>query len=153
LELGLDRRATLAVSLGAGLAIACGSAAPCRITLAPADEYFGRTHMSPLEITNRIGDAERHGASYRGLMTTQSAIEDWTRKYPDDPWIPQREYRMSHLFARLHSHDGDAEASQCRTFMRTHFPGDKYTIASEHETHPTAKAAAKKKHHFLGVVY
>jgi hypothetical protein len=109
--------------------------------------------MSPLEITNRIGDAERHGASYGGLMTTQSAIEDWTRKYPDDPWIPQREYRMSHLFTRLHSHGGDLEASQCRTFMRAHFPADRYTIAAEHETHATTKVAAKKKHHFLGVVY
>jgi hypothetical protein len=148
----LGRRTALIISLGAGLALVCGPAAPCRSRLAPADEYFGPTHMSPLEITNRIGDAEHRGAGYRGLMTTQSAIEDWTRKYPDDPWIPQREYRMSHLFARLHSHDGDAEAAQCRAFMRAHFPRDRYTLASEHETQLAAKAT-KKKHHSLGIVF
>jgi hypothetical protein len=108
--------------------------------------------MSPLEITNRIGDAERRGASYSGLMTTQSAIEDWTHKYPGDPWIPQREYRMSHLFARLHSHAGNIEAVQCRSFMRAHFPTDRYTVAAERENQLAAKAA-KKKHHFLGVVF
>ncbi len=108
--------------------------------------------MSPLEITNRIGDAERRGSTYGGLMSTQSAIEDWTRKYPDDPWIPQREYRISHLFARLHSRGGDAEAALCRSFMRVHFPRDRYTVAAERETH-ASKVAAKKRHHFLGIVY
>jgi hypothetical protein len=78
--------------------------------------------MSPLEITNRIRDAERgRGESYRGLMTTQAAIEDWTRKYPADPWIAPREYRIARLFARLHSGAGDREAAHCRAFLRAHF--------------------------------
>jgi hypothetical protein len=92
-----------------------------RSRLAPADEYFGPTAMSPLEITNRIHDAEVRGGSYRGLLSTQAAIEDWTRKYPGDPWIPPREYRMSRLFANLHSRDGAAEAARCREFIRAHF--------------------------------
>jgi hypothetical protein len=77
--------------------------------------------MSPLEITNRIHDAEIRGPSYRGLLATQAAIEDWTRKYPADPWIAPREYRISRLFDRLRSRQGRAEAAHCRAFMRLHF--------------------------------
>lgn len=77
--------------------------------------------MSPLEITNRIHDAEIRGGSYPGLMSTQAAIEDWTRKYPVDPWIAPREYRLSRLFARLHLHAGDTEAAHCRAFLHAHF--------------------------------
>jgi hypothetical protein len=75
--------------------------------------------MSPLEITNRIRDAERRGASYRGLMSTQTALENWTAKYPLDPWIAPREYRLSRLFASLRSHDGNAQAARCRAIAAT----------------------------------
>ncbi len=77
--------------------------------------------MSPLEITNRIHDAEIRGPSYGMLVLTQAAIEDWTQKYPRDPWIAPREYRMSRLFERLHSRTGQAEAARCRAFLRAHF--------------------------------
>ncbi|HYL27591.1 MAG TPA: hypothetical protein VEW74_07130 [Candidatus Nitrosotalea sp.] len=105
-------------------ALVCASAvAQARTRLAPADEYFGPTGMSPLEITNRIHDAEVRGGSYRGLMTTQAAIEDWTRKYPGDPWIAPREDRIVRLFARLHSRAGNAAAARCWTFLHAHFRG------------------------------
>jgi hypothetical protein len=140
--------------------------AESRSRLAPADEYFGRANLSPIEITNRIGNAERRGSSYRALMTTQTAIEDWTRKYPADPWIPPREYRMSHLFARLHSRDGNAEAAWCRAYLQVHFPGTRYAIVAQREggtrvagtsarasdKRAAPKSAAKKKHHFLGLL-
>ena len=101
--------------------IAGAAYAGARSRLAPADEYFGPTKMSPLEITNRIHDAEIRGGSYGGLMSTQAAIEDWTHKYPADPWIAPREYRISVLFARLRSSAGFAEAAHCRAFLRAHF--------------------------------
>ncbi len=82
--------------------------------------------MSPLEITNRIRDAQRRGTSYQGLINTQAAIEDWTRKYPLDPWIPPREYLISRLFARIHSHAAQVEAAHCRAFMRAHFSSTKH---------------------------
>lgn len=104
-----------------GLAFACITSAESRTRLAPADEYFGRFKMSILEITNRIRDAERGRISYGGLLSTQGAIEDWTRKYPADPWIPPREALMSKLFSRLHSRAGNAEAAHCRKFLHAHF--------------------------------
>jgi hypothetical protein len=118
----MERRAGPSIGLLLGFAFACASSALAESQSAPADEYFGRPQMSPLEITNRINAAERGGASYWRLMATQSAIEDWERRYPNDPWIPSREYRMSHLFLHLDSSAGSAEAHQCRSFLRTHFP-------------------------------
>ena len=78
--------------------------------------------MSPLEVTNRIGDAERGGGNYDGLMNTQSAVEDWTEKYPSDPWIAPREIRLFRLFSSLHSDEGDIEAANCRRFIHDTFP-------------------------------
>jgi hypothetical protein len=167
-------RPGLAIGLLWGLLVPA-LAAQGHSAMAPADEYFGPTKMSPLEITNRIHDAQRRGASYGGLMSTQGAIEDWTRKYPGDPWIPPREYEMSHLFAGLHSHAGNAEAAHCRYFEREHFPGTRYAVAAQREsgtrvarastrssarhatrTHTSKKAAAKKspakkRKKFLGI--
>ena len=101
--------------------VAPAAAARAHSRLAPADEYFGPTGMSPLEITNRIRDAEIRGGSFRGLLSTQAAIEDWTRKYPGDPWIAPREYRLARLFDHLHSREGASEAAHCRAFLRVHF--------------------------------
>jgi len=152
----MEGRAKLAATVAPGLLLLCAASATADTRLAPADEYFGPTKMSPLEIANRIHDAQRRGASYRGLMSTQSAIEDWTAKYPADPWIPPREYQMSRLFTRLHSHDGNAEADRCRWFLRAHFPATRYAAAAERDTRGAYKAvatkkAAKKKHRFLGI--
>lgn len=138
--------------------------------LAPLDEYFGRAQMSPIEITNRIHNAERRGASYDSLLNVQDAIEDWVRLYPADPWIPAREYRMSHLFVRLHSRSGTSEAARCRALLHADFARNRYTIAAEREAKPpraVAKAAPKasaspkpiekkaprKRHRFLGIVF
>lgn len=116
------RRRWSRVGIGILVFASVAGAAHARTRLAPADEYFGPTKMSPLEITNRIRDAERgRGESYRGLMSTQAAIEDWTSKYPADPWIAPREDRIARLFAQLHSNDGNREASHCRDFLRSHF--------------------------------
>lgn len=155
--MGLRPRVALATVLGLVLPVL---SAQGHSAMAPADEYFGPTKMSPLEITNRIHDAQRGRASYGGLMSTQSAIEDWTRKYPADPWIPSREYEMSHLFNGLHSHAGNAEAAHCRSFERQHFPRSSYALAEResgsapHATkgkHPAKKTAAKKHKKFLGI--
>jgi len=168
----MERRASIfAVGLVGLVAVPWVAYAGSR--LAPADEYFGRAKMSPLEITNRIRDGERGRAGYDGLLTTQSAIEDWTRKYPDDPWIPSREYRMSHLFARLHSSQGNAEAAHCRSYLQVHFAGTSYAVAARHDTphaaleaparrtvaktstakRTVAKASTKKHRRFLGITF
>jgi hypothetical protein len=104
------------------LVAASATGAPAHTKLAPADEYFGRMKMSPLEITNHISDGERSRAGYGVLTLTQNAIEDWTSKYPGDSWIPSREFRITQLFLSLHSRAGYLAALHCRTFLQHHFP-------------------------------
>jgi|HubBroStandDraft_5_1064220.scaffolds.fasta_scaffold08439_7 hypothetical protein len=104
------------------LVAASAARASAHAKLAPADEYFGRMKMSPIEITNRISDGERGSSSYNVLTLTQNAIEDWTRKYPGDPWIPSREFRITELFMSVHSQSGYLAALRCRGFLHHHFP-------------------------------
>jgi hypothetical protein len=101
---------------------ASATGASAHVKLAPADEYFGRMKMSPLEITNHISDGERRRAGYSVFTLTQNAIEDWTSKYPGDPWIPSREFRITELFLSLHSQAGYLAALHCRNYIRHHFP-------------------------------
>ncbi|HUA09737.1 MAG TPA: hypothetical protein VMA98_10725 [Candidatus Acidoferrales bacterium] len=78
---------------------------------APADEYFGPFKESVLEIRNRLvafeHDADRDlRRSLRGIDTLEVTIEDWYRKYPHDPWIPQFARRLTRVYARAHdTHD------------------------------------------------
>jgi hypothetical protein len=136
------RRWVSIVSILSASVLAGTACVQARSRLAPADEYFGPTAMSPLEITNRIHDAEVRGGSYPGLLNTQAAIEDWTRKYPGDPWIPPREYRMSRLFGNLHSRAGAAEAARCRAFIRDHFLKGGTTHHTELTPNPAAAGRA-----------
>lgn len=111
----------LALAFTGGLVLTTALPAESKQREAPADEYFGRFKMSILEITNRIKDAERGSPGYGGLLNTQAALEDWAHKYPADPWLPSREFRLWRLFSGFHSPDADAEAQHCRSFFHSHW--------------------------------
>jgi hypothetical protein len=62
---------------------------------APADEYFGPYKQSVLEIRNRLNDYDRRddGSMLEAsvppyLDHLETAMLDWQRKYPQDPWLP-----------------------------------------------------------------
>ena len=68
---------------------------------APADEYFGPSKQSVLEIRNRLNDYDQRdpGAMLDPEVTSsldhlQAAILDWQHQYPRDPWLPAM---FSHL--------------------------------------------------------
>lgn len=116
--------------------------ASARTTAAPLDEYFGPLKMSVLEIGNRIHDtdtrmrynpelASRH---YTGLYNAEVALEDWARKYPNDSWIPARAYDMSHLFWRMHTPAGNAQAERCRSLLFRQFGHSRYTRLARGES-------------------
>lgn len=110
--------------------------------VAPADEYFGRMKMSVLEITNHVRDSETriandpaHASSqYNMLSWTQDAVEDWARKYPADNWIPSREYRLSHLFWKMHTPEGNKAAERARKVLFKLFPKNHYAVVARKET-------------------
>ncbi len=86
------------------------SSGPVSISdLAPADEYFGREHISPLGIRHTIfslkddlhharrrPDAIAHDA---GLV--QDAVTDWAQRFPRDSWLPATLWNLAVLYEEL----------------------------------------------------
>lgn len=125
--------------------------------LAPADEYFGRAHMSPIEVSNRIRHAQDAARRGRGevrrdagmLFLTQDAVEAWSRRFPRDPWVAKDERKLAPLFASLRTSDGDAGARRCNVVLAR--VGSPQVVASaSHAKH--GKSAKKKHHRFLGMI-
>ncbi len=72
---------------------------------APADEYFGPHKESVLEIRNRLTSFERDNGwdlarHVRAIDDVESAIMDWHRKYPRDPWLHGFCRRLERVYQR-----------------------------------------------------
>jgi len=86
------------------------AAVSARTRLAPADEYFGHSKMSILEMNNRLRDGTfraKHRARARDVLRdalrTEDAMLDWTRKYPRDPWVAHYWWRLASLYSLVPS--------------------------------------------------
>ena len=116
-------------------------AAAAKPAVAPADEYFGRMKLSILGISNTIHDTKlREGydpvhaaANFDKLSLAEEALEDWSKKYPHDTWLPGKAYYMSHEFWAMNTADGDREAERCRSLLFTHFATSPYTTKARTE--------------------
>jgi hypothetical protein len=103
---------------------------------APADEYFGPTQQSVLEIRNRLDDYDsRDNGAMLDPKTTSSlnhlelAIFDWQHKYPRDPWLPRM---LSHL-VREYWRAGETSSdggSVALALMRTTYSDSPWTTAT-----------------------
>ena len=87
---------------------------------APADEYFGRTKLSPIGVRNeltRIGrylDAGWGGRMTKDTMYVVDSLDDWQHQYP-------RDYELPRLYKRAYDELGrqdSAEAKQARLQVR-----------------------------------
>jgi TolA-binding protein len=115
------------------------------VKVAPADEYFGRQKISSLGIDNMIRDTEtREGFDpalasrlYNALQPAEEALQDWTRKYPQDSWIPKRAYLLSHLFWRMHTPEASAAAERCRSVLFKYFPKNRFAALAKSESETT----------------
>jgi hypothetical protein len=101
------------------------------VSLAPADQYFGREHLSPLGIRHTIfslkddlhharrkPDAVEHAAIF-----VQDAVEDWYARYPRDPWIPASAWNLAVLFEELPGTDAQAHAVTLLQELHERFAG------------------------------
>jgi hypothetical protein len=114
--------------------------AQARHRIAPADEYFGRAHMSILEIGNRLRDATdraAHGASASDLISstelTEDAVRDWARKYPGDPWLPLDGAKVVHLYGLMESQDAFVRMHSAYAWLVAHYARQPYTILAGRE--------------------
>ena len=104
--------------LCAALLASCFATALARYRLAPADEYFGRSKMSILEINNRLRECTfraqhgvRAGVILGDARRTEDAMTDWGRKYPADPWLAHYWWRLASLYSLMPSSTAHARAT------------------------------------------
>jgi hypothetical protein len=109
---------------------------------APADEYFGPTHMSILGIRNSIKDTNQWAVGageetghnlLHMLLLTEQAFHDWQRKYPHDTWIPTNGYEMVDDFAKLDAetpnenpHVAAIHGIDLGNWLDSTYPGNQY---------------------------
>lgn len=116
-------------------------AAPARTALtdlAPADEYFGPTHISILEIRHRIlaikNDLHRGRTGAAGALHTAGTITDafydWTNRFPHDPWIARTGWELATLYEELPGQSAHDHAVALLGYVSAHFSGTKFAQSS-----------------------
>jgi hypothetical protein len=91
--------------------------------MAPADEYFGATKLSPIGVRNEMLRIQRYlDAGWGDRMSSQalllaSAIEDWQIQYPHDTSLPQNLLDFYRLLQRVGSSETRVEARKVRSLL------------------------------------
>jgi hypothetical protein len=123
---------TLVVTIG--LALMLAPAAPAfadRSGLAPADEYFGRSHLSVLGVRNAIKDLtsreDMHidgdeAVVYGKLLIVEDAITDWRAKFPADTWLPRLGLSLARAWSKLEFADAAGRASAALDWIAREYP-------------------------------
>jgi hypothetical protein len=96
--------------------------------LAPADEYFGASSESVLEIRNRLtvveskSDADARATDgVSAIDYFEEAVVDWQRKYPGDHWVINALARMVHCYARAGAATSE-RATAVLALLTKHYP-------------------------------
>lgn len=77
------------------------------------------------------------------LLLTQDALEDWSRRYPRDPWIVRDEHKLAPLFGDLETDEGNAGMHRCNgVLVRV---GASPVLARTRAPHVRHVANAKRK--------
>ncbi|MBV9271792.1 MAG: hypothetical protein JO165_11905 [Candidatus Eremiobacteraeota bacterium] len=109
--------------------------------LAPADQYFGHTHLSILELRHRtmaLKD-DLHKARHRpndishDASTLTDAFFDWSSRFPKDPWLPRTGWDLATLYEELPGPDARDSALQLLHFIADHFPSSQFAQLSQRD--------------------
>jgi hypothetical protein len=125
----------ISVRVAALLAVVLLSLAPSSVraadaTLAPADESFGRMHLSVLGIANTIRDAGRRiaaGADPQAIVDgalafANDALHAWEARYPHDPWIARDLLALSDAYRTTHVATAERLAADTLAWLVADFP-------------------------------
>jgi len=99
-------------------------------TSAPADEYFGRYHMSVLGIRNTLTDLTKRAehdvnaapALLGSARLTEEAMRDWGNQYPNDPWLPKMILSLERLYLDIDTAESEAAARSAVVWLQTEYP-------------------------------
>jgi hypothetical protein len=117
------------------VALALGALpAPVEAVAAPADQYFGRSKMSPLAVRTRI---DRLARAYRARYKTdrdvlheavdvEGALRIWRHDYPRDPWLAPAAYHLAQLYALVQTPEARKHATAMLKYVATYFAATPY---------------------------
>ena len=117
------------------------------IRVAPADEYFGHLKMSILGIRNQLRDLglrlqyapDREADVLGAAGFVEDALHDWEHKYPADPWLAKSVYQLTSLYARIHSSNGQENATRAFRWLQSRYAKSAYAAQARLELADTLK--------------
>ena len=95
---------------------------------APADEYFGRTKLSPIGVRNEITRIGKYlDAGWGPQMTKETlwvvdSLDDWQHQYPRDYELPRLYKRVYDTLARLNTPEAKAAQTEVRRTLLVGYP-------------------------------
>ncbi len=97
--------------------------------MAPADEYFGQSKLSPIGIRNEIRRIGQHLDAGWGTrmtaaaITLETAVRDWQHQYPHDLTLPQYLLDVERLLERIESPPAAGAARGLRSLLLVEYAG------------------------------
>lgn len=98
------------------------------VITAPADEYFGRTKLSPIGVRNEITRIGKYlDAGWGGRMTQDTlyvidSLEDWQHQYPRDYELPRLYKRVYDTLAREDTEAAKEAGKEVRRMLIVAYP-------------------------------
>ena len=95
---------------------------------APADEYFGRTKLSPIGVRNELTRIGRYlDAGWGGQMTKDAiwvvdSLDDWQHQYPRDYELPRLYKRAYDTLGRAGTPEAKQAQRQVRRTLLVNYP-------------------------------
>jgi hypothetical protein len=109
------------------------------VITAPADEYFGRTKLSPIGVSNELLRIKKYldagwGANMTGdALYVVDSLDDWRQQYPRDYAMPRLLLGAYQLLVRIDSpgaHDAQAKVRKVLTVEYNASPEARTLLAS-----------------------
>src|ERR1700681_2440143 len=98
------------------------------IITAPADEYFGRTKLSPIGVRNELTRIGRYlDAGWSGRMTQDTvyvvdSLDDWQHQYPRDYELPRLYKRAYDALGREDTNEAKQAQQDVRRTLLVNYP-------------------------------
>lgn len=96
---------------------------------APGDEYFGRLKMSYLGINNTFRDEAIRAGAYttdgniiNKVHFADDALQDWERKYPNDPQLARSYFLGENAYKKIYTRDAQDRAYAIMKRLVAKFP-------------------------------
>jgi hypothetical protein len=95
---------------------------------APADEYFGQTHLSPIGVRNELARIGKYlDAGWGGRMTKDTlwvvdSLNDWQHQYPRDYELPRLYKRVYDVLTREDTPEAKAASRAVRRTIVVSYP-------------------------------